>query len=159
MSHQFIKEATLRFYKACHIIYFYILTVSSVIVMSTCTMSLSARRPWEDTLTSSPSSSSIAKMIERRRECLNDLELKTGAYLVQYAYTKSAYIPSNSAGPTPTIMMDRGSDAACPVNISYQWGQSDNGFLPLFLCMYVFTHIDHCLFGLDHVRYHPVCDH
>lgn len=27
------------------------------------------------------------------------------------------------------------------------------------MCMCVFTHIDHSLFGLDHVRYHSICDH
>lgn len=45
------------------------------IMMSTWTMSLSARRPREDTLTSSPSSSSIAKGIGiRQRQCDSKLE-------------------------------------------------------------------------------------
>lgn len=60
---------------------------------------------------------------------------------------KIEYIPSNSAGPTPTIIMDRGSDAACPTNTvisevsSYRnpclWASIEwqNGFLPLFLCV------------------------
>lgn len=37
--------------------------------------------------------------------------------------------------------------------------QDRNMQLSISPCVCLFPHIDHSLFGLDHVGYHPICDH
>ncbi len=71
-------------------------------------MSLSATRPLEDTLTSSPSNSSIAVTLTREQ-----LAHMLYSYFKSICVCSATISPSNSAGPTPTIMIDMGRDAAC----------------------------------------------
>lgn len=77
--------------------------------MSTWTMSLSAYLPLDEILTSSPSNSTMAEE--------NDKGNKMPEYIhrvknTQEVDTKNADSPSNSAGPTPTMIMDIGRQEA-----------------------------------------------